>query len=245
MTLRGRLPTTRWSLVVRAGGDRTDPMVRRSLEELCQSYWPPLYAYLRRRGTSAADAEDDVQGFFADLLSRDDLARVDASRGRFRAFVFTALDHYVAKRVRHETAQRRGGHVEIISLQVADSHRMSAESLTQWELTDNGLDAEALFDRNWARWLVSKTFDELRAEYTAEGKQEWFDALSCFLSESDAVADRRCLAEQLGLSATALKVAIHRLRAKFRSRLVTAVAETVDDPAEIGQERRLLFDALS
>ncbi len=244
MTNLKRLPTTRWSLVIQAGGDRTDPVVRRSLDELCENYWPPLYAYLRRRGFSCDDAADDVQGFFADLLGRDSLQLADMARGRFRAFLFSSLDNYVSKRIRHDHAACRGGGIRVVSLATIESGRDQAESLSQWEATDSNGDAEASFDRHWARWLVSKTLADLAKEYAADDKQRWFDLLRPTLEDSGDSVDRAAVASELGLSSTALKVAIHRLRKRYRQRLIAAVAETVNDPSEIGQERRLLFASL-
>ena len=238
------LPTTRWSLVLRAGGNRCDPLVRRSLEELCQSYWPPLYAHLRRRGLSAEDAEDRVQGFFTDLLSRDDLGRADASRGRFRAFLFASLDHFVCKQYRHDRAVVRGGQVTVVSLDQFAQRQSDAESLASYDVAVEDADPEKIFNRGWARWLVFQTLAQLRADYAARGKESWFDQLQPALTGQADTMDRQAVAQSLGMTATAVKVAIHRLRQEYRRRLVASVAETVDDPEEIGQERRFLFNAL-
>lgn len=239
-----RLPTTRWSVVLSAAGDRSDPIVQRSLEELCQSYWPPLYAYLRRRGLRPEDAEDCIQDFFSELLRREDIAKADSTRGRFRAFLFASLDHFLSKRFRGERAQRRGGDVRTFSLAYLARDRDQAETLVDWEPADERHDPARMFDRDWARWLVAQTLSQLRAEYVATGKGAWFDELQSVLTGSGDFPDRAAVSARLGISATAMKVAIHRLRQRYRQRLIAAVAETLENPGDVGQERRALFEAL-
>ncbi|QEF97331.1 Sigma-70 region 2 [Stieleria maiorica] len=248
MTLAGRLPSTRWSLVVRAGvisGDASDrQLARQSLEELCAIYWPALYGYLRRRGRSRQDSEDLIQGFFANLLERDSIAAADASRGRFRAFLYSSLDHYVANEHRRETAVKRGGTVSTFSID-AESFDNADRSVGTDGIADQNADPAALFDRQWALCLIRQTIAELRREYEAKGKGEWFAKLAPMLTSTDTDAPSRTqLAADLGLSATALKVAIHRLRATYRARLLEAVAQTVENPDDSGRERQWLFDAL-
>lgn len=248
MSVRGRLPTTRWSLVARAGYDLGDPefggQARQSLEELCQSYWPALYGYLRKRGYSEADAEDLIQGFFANLIQRQSIATASESRGRFRAFLYAALDHFVSNEYRRENAQKRGGGDATFSL---DQERLREVNrrFESSDAADEHADPVRCFDHQWAVLLVSQTLKELEAEYESSGRGDWFRALSPLLSASEINAeDRSAIAERLGLSATALKVAIHRLRKTYRDRLVQAVAETLDDPSEWGREREHLFRAL-
>ncbi|MCO8122323.1 RNA polymerase subunit sigma-24 [Stieleria sp. TO1_6] len=248
MTLAGRLPTTRWSLVIRAG-EASIPAVdrqlaRQSLEELCQMYWPALYGYLRRRGKTCQDAEDLIQGFFADLLERESIGAADASRGRFRAFLYASLDHFVANQQRRENALARGGNQAVISLDrslvAGGEQAFSAE-----ELADAQQDPSATFDREWARCLIRQTLRTLSQEYTAKGKGEWFNQLAPMLTSTEITSKQReKIAKQLGLSATALKVAIHRLRTAYRQRLIDAVAQTVDHPTDCGKERQWLFEAL-
>ena len=247
MTLAGRLPTTRWSLVLRAGEVSEDPALRRSarqsLEELCESYWPALYGYLRRRGKSRQDAEDLIQGFFTNLLERDSIAQADATRGRFRAFLYASLDHYVANENRRAGAVRRGGASTTFSI---DRRRLDdADQYVSESLAEKDNDPAKLFDREWARCLIRQTIEQLRDEYQAKGKAEWFEALAPMLTTEDGAAqDRGEIAKQLGLSATALKVAIHRLRVAYRERLLDAVAQTVESPGDSGRERQWLFEAL-
>nr|WP_286177750.1 sigma factor [Rhodopirellula sp. JC639] len=248
MTLAGRIPSTRWSLVVRAGkisGNAPDrQLARQSLEELCAIYWPALYGYLRRRGRSRQDAEDLIQGFFADLLKRDSISAADASRGRFRAFLYSSLDHYAANEHRRETAVKRGGNTSTFSID-AESFDSADRSFASDRIADHGTDPAVLFDRQWALCLIGQTIAELRTEYEAKGKGEWFAKLAPMLTETESDANSRTqLAADLGMSATALKVAIHRLRATYRARLLDAVAQTIENPDDSGRERQCLFDAL-
>lgn len=248
MTLAGRLPSTHWSLVVRAGGGSTDPVqseiAKQSLEELCTLYWPALYGYLRRRGQSRQDAEDLIQGFFTNLLERDSIAAADASRGRFRAFLYSSLDHYVANEHRRDNAVRRGGNENVFSMDrvlIDDADR----AFSPIELSDGQGDPATLFDRQWAHCLIRQTIKDLESEYSAKGKREWFEKLSPMLTSTETTPEtRQRIAKELGLSATALKVAIHRLRATYRKRLLDAVAQTVENTGDCGSERQWLFDAL-
>ncbi|TWT91163.1 RNA polymerase sigma factor [Stieleria varia] len=244
MTLAGRLPTTRWSLVIQAGDRLTDPVARQSLEELCQMYWPALYGYLRRRGRSRQDAEDLIQGFFTDLLERDSIAEADSSRGRFRAFLYASLDRFVANAHRHDHAIKRGGGTLTFSI---DQNRIdqtdSRYGVDQIAADDE--DPTVTFDRQWAQCLIDQTLQELRQEYAGQGKADWLETLMPTLISNDSdPKSREQMAKRLGLSATALKVAIHRLRACYRTRLLNAVAQTVDDPGDCGSERQWLFEAM-
>ncbi|WP_161604339.1 RNA polymerase sigma factor [Roseiconus nitratireducens] len=246
MTLAGRLPTTRWSLVLQAAGDEvSDSIAKASLEELCAAYWPALYGYLRRRGRTPHDAEDLVQGFFSDLLARDSIGSADATRGRFRAFLYTALDHYVANQHRRQTAVRRGGRETVLSLQGDQRQAIERDGWFETEVVDRHGDPQSLFDRQWAKCLLRQTLDGLRDEYQRRGQAEWFDRLAPLLTGAEPDTQQRsALAEELGLSRTALKVAIHRLRVRYRQRLLDAVAQTVEDPCQSGEERQWLFRAL-
>ena len=171
MTLAQRLPTTRWSLVLRAGQEaQSVEIASQSLDELCRLYWPALYGYLRRRGYSRADAEDLTQGFFADLLSRQGIATADPDRGRFRAFLYASLDHYAANQRRRQKSARRGGEQHTFSL---DHSRCdtSDESWIGSGLPDqNAVEPSDLFDWQWAKCLVDQTLHELREEYDRQGR---------------------------------------------------------------------------
>lgn len=247
MTLAGRLPTTRWSLVVRAGefsaGSQAAQTARQSLEELCQLYWPALYGYLRRRGRTRQDCEDLIQGFFVHLLERESIATADQTRGRFRAFLYASLDHYVANEHRRENAVCRGGKATTFSIDrtsLDDADRACGAV----EIADPAADPSGVFDREWANCLIRQTMAALEADYASRGKAEWFKKLSPMLGSAEIdAADREKIAKELEMSATALKVAIHRLRANYRQRLIDAVAQTVEDPEDCGKERQWLFEA--
>ena len=226
-----------------AGGSPADPAARRSLEELCGAYRPAVYAYLRRRGCPDADAEDLTQGFFADLLSRNAFAAADASRGRFRAFLYASLDNFTANAARAERALKRGGGEQLLSL---DRTRDADGGPCPNDWVDaGGVDPAAEFDRQWARCLIRQTLDQLREEYAGRGKQEWFDSLRPFLLASPTQAERAAAAERLGMTSTAFKVAVHRLRARYRQMLEAAVAETMLEPDEVGREFELLMGAFA
>lgn len=234
--------------MLRAGGSWNDPdlgsQAKQSLEELCQSYWPALYGYLRHRGHPSNDAEDLIQGFFTSLIQRQSIAAADQSRGRFRAFLYASLDHYVSNVRRRENTLKRGGGQNHLSI---DRKRLEEidEQLSGVSIADDTIDPAKVFDRQWALCLVAETLKELESEYEAKGKQTLFKELSPLLSaENHDPQERNAIAEKLNLSATALKVAIHRLRSNYRDRLIRAVAETLDDPNEWGREREYLLDAM-
>ena len=168
--MAARFPTTRWSRVIRAG-DPADPRGRAALEELCRDYWFPLYAFVRRHGFSAEEAEDIVQGFLADLLERGDLATLDQSKGRFRSFLRAACEHFLANRRDHDRAAKRGGGITIVSI-----NRLDAESRYDREPAHE-LTAERLFQRQWALTLVGRVLERLEAEPVQAGKAQ-FSAVS-------------------------------------------------------------------
>src|SRR5271157_5612211 len=165
-----RFPTTHWSLIARASG-QADAAARAALEGLCRDYWFPLYAFARRRSSSPDEAEDIAQGFLADLLERGDLAALDRSKGRFRAFLRAACEHYLANRRDHDRAAKRGGGVTIVSIDRLDAEgrygREPAHELT----------AERLFERQWALTLLERVLERLEAERAQAGKAELFARL--------------------------------------------------------------------
>ncbi|MEM9366160.1 MAG: sigma-70 family RNA polymerase sigma factor, partial [Planctomycetota bacterium] len=193
-----------------------------------------------RRGLSEVDAEDTVQGFFAELLRRDDLARVDAARGRFRSFLYTGLNRFLANSFRNDRAIKRGGATTTKSMSTDADHQDAVAS----QLIAPEAEAAREFDRQWALWVVEKTLDELQSEYAEQGKSEWFECFRQELQGEPSTERRRQLQQTLGISMTALKVAIHRLRIQYRRRLIQAIAETVEDPVETEAERAWLFKAL-
>lgn len=220
-----RFPTTRWSVVLAAGGAGT-PTARAALEELCQAYWYPLYALARRRGRATAEAEDAVQGFFARLLARDALSRADPTKGRFRAYLRTAFANHLAKEAAHASAAKRGGGHTVVSLDVRDAERrIDLEPA-------GGQSPEAAFERDWALSILHGALDVVRAGYAARGQAALFEALEPHLVPGAAPAQQAEVAGTLGMREGAVRVAIHRLRRRFRDALVDAVAQTVDGQPE-------------
>lgn len=230
--------STHWSVVLAAGS--TDaPQRRAALEQLCGTYWYPLYAFARRRGLAREEAADLVQGFFALLLERDDLRRADPARGRFRNFLLSALQHALANQRERERALRRGGGQRPLSfdLEAADARfaREPADARTP----------ELAYRRAWAEAALARALSALEAEQQRIGRAAHFRALAPALSaESDAPAQAE-VARALGLSENAVKVALHRLRRRFAELLRAEVAGTLERPDEIEDELRELFAALA
>lgn len=235
---RVALATTHWSLIRRAAGDPAQPQCQAALGELCTAYWYPLYAYLRRRGYAADEAEDLVQAFFANLLEDGILEQADPRRGRFRSFLLAAIRNYVGHQHEYQRAQKRGGHLRQLSLDFAD-----AERRWSFEPVDEQT-PEAVFDRQWALELLRRVLGAVAEEYRASGKGAWFDVLQCYLTPAAELPSYAELAERLGTTTTAAKVAVHRLRQVYRRRLEAEIAATVDTPDEIGEERGELMRAV-
>jgi RNA polymerase sigma factor (sigma-70 family) len=230
--------TTRWSVVLMAGRSHT-PRSRDALANLCQTYWYPLYAYVRRRGYSAADAQDLTQEFFARLLERESLANADPGRGRFRSFLLTAMNHFLIGEWERARAQKRGGGREPLSLELA-----AAEKRYDLEPADDST-PDKMFDRQWALTLLDKVVGCLEGEYRRENKAELFAALKETLAGTRESQPYAVLAERLGMSEGAVKVAVHRLRKRYREFLQAEIADTVTSPEEADEEMKHLFRALA
>jgi RNA polymerase sigma-70 factor (ECF subfamily) len=229
---------TRWSAVLRAGRGGRSTASRAALAELSAAYWYPLYAYARRRGRDADEARDATQGFFAELLEKNVLASADPARGRFRAFLLAAFEHHAAKQRRFWRALKRGGAANVVALDFAD-----AEARYRSEPVDER-SPQKLYEASWARALIERAFARLREEYARSERAELFDRLRAQLIEDAPAESYAALGAELGLSEGALKVAIHRLRKRFRAALEREIADTVDDPADVEDELRHLFEAL-
>jgi len=231
-------PTTCWSRVIRAG-NQADPAARDALEGLCRDYWYPLYAFVRRLGVSRDDAGDLVQGFLADLIERHDLAVADPHRGRFRSFLCAACAHYLAHERNHDRAAIRGGGRQLITIDVALAEVRLAGDLAHEET------AERLFERRWAMDLLGLVLARLEAEAARSGKSELFARLRPMLEGEDRGESYREVGMAVGLSEGAVKVAAHRLRARYRELLREEVARTVADPADIDGELADLIAAVA
>ena len=233
----GRFATTRWSVVLAAGGERSTEG-RQALATLCETYWYPLYAYVRRRGYAAADAQDLTQAFFATLLEKEYLRAADRERGRFRSFLLTALKRFLVKEWDRAHAQKRGGTHKGISLDVRSGEtRYSQEPSHDWT-------PERIYERRWALTLLDQVMARLRRRYVADGKGDLFDLLKAFLTGESGAPPYSEVAAGLGMTEGAVKVAAHRLRRRYRELLRSEIAQTVAHPDEVDDELRLLRAAV-
>jgi RNA polymerase sigma factor (sigma-70 family) len=230
--------TTRWSVVLAAGQGDT-PHARAALEKLCQTYWYPLYAYVRRRGHSAEDAQDLTQEFFAQLLERQSLAHVDPKRGRFRAFILTAMNHFLANEWKRNSAKKRGGGQAPLSLDWA-----AAEERFDLEPADNA-SPDRIFERLWAITLLGEVLNRLEDEYQSQGKMGLFTALRQSLVGARETQPYAELAAELNMSESAVKVTVHRLRKRYRELIREEIAGTLDASEDVEAEMRHLFSVLA
>lgn len=230
--------TTHWSLVLKAGqGD--DAEAAAALETLCRAYWYPLYAFIRRRGYDPHSASDLTQSFFAALLARKQFAVADPARGRFRSFLVHSLTHFLANERRDAQRLKRGGGAIVFSLDGVDP-----EERYRLEPAVEG-DAQKSFDRRWAYTLVERALDRLRAEHERAGKGRVFAELAAFLPGGAARGTLTEAGQRLGLTDSAAKVAVHRLRQRFRRVFRDEVAQTVERPENVDEELRHVVEALS
>lgn len=229
--------TTRWSVVLTAGHS-DGPQVRAALEELCRTYWYPLYAYVRRRGRSAEDAQDLTQEFFARLLKGNWVERADQQRGKFRSFLLTAMNRFLADEWDKGRAQKRGGGALVVRLQLD-----SAETRYGLDPADHTT-PEQIYERRWALAVLEEVLRRLGAEYEQEGRAEIFTVLNpCLIGERDAQPYGE-LAAKLGVSEGTVKSTVHRLRQRYRRLLREEIANTVAGPGEVDEELRHLFSIL-
>jgi len=210
---------------------------REALEELCRSYWYPLYAFVRRGGYSAADAQDLTQAFFARIIETRGFASADRARGRFRSYLLGAMKHFLANEWHRAQTQKRGGRVQFIEFDALDPEGRYAGASEQSD------DPDHLFDREWALQIVAGALKALRDEMAKAGKSEQFDALKGSLTGEEELP-REQIAAQLGISTGAVKVAVHRLRLRYRELLRAAIAETVSSEADLDDEMRYLVAVL-
>jgi RNA polymerase sigma-70 factor (ECF subfamily) len=225
--------TTRWSIIAAARAEDSNA-ARAALATLCETYWYPLYAYVRRRGASPDDARDLTQGFLASLLERRDFERVDPERGRFRAFLLASLKHFLANDAAHRNALKRGGGATPLPLAFDE-----AEGRYQYEPAD--LDTpETLYERRWALTIIERAVASVRETWESSGRGAEFEVLKAGLLGEGPPGGYAAAAARLGTSEGAVKVAVHRLRRKFQKRLRAAIADTVSDPGEVDAELKYL-----
>src|SRR5262245_62088278 len=233
-----RFTTTHWSVVLAAKNhDRS--AAAEALETLCRTYWPPLYAYIRRDGHSPADAQDLTQQFFARLLEKDYLAHLRDQRGKFRSFLLTFLKHFLSDQRDRARAQKRGGGHNFISLDdtSAEEHRFLRAA--------DQLNPDQLFERRWAQTILDHALSRLRQEYVASRQTDLFDQLKDLQPGRHGPLSYAQLAAQFGMTEAAIKSAVHRLRQRHRELLREAIAHTVARPEEIDDEIRYLLSVLS
>jgi RNA polymerase sigma-70 factor (ECF subfamily) len=208
------------------------------LEALCSNYWHPLYAYLRRRGFSECDAQDLTQGFFARLLEGGWVNKADATKGRFRTFLLTALNRFIANEWDRARAQKRGGGQVICSFDTELAEQLCAR-------LPAGASPDAAYDRQWALTLLERALDRVRAEQEAGGKGEEFAVLSQYLAAERGAIPYAQIATSLSVTEGAARQSVHRLRKRFRQAFREEIAHTIHDESQIEDEIRHLLSALS
>lgn len=229
--LNAGFATTRWTIVA-AARDAGSPENRAAWEELARRYWKPVQAYIRGRCGDAADADDLTQDFFARLIARDYLARLDPAKGPFRAFLRMAAGRFLLNEWDKRRALKRGGAHEIVSLDGMDEAQRRRSEPRDEE------SAEKAYERRWALTLLERAFDRLRADYARSGRETDFEAMKEHLALGRAEVDHARLAERLGVTEGAARVALHRLRQRLRAHFRAEVAETVGDEGEVETEMR-------
>jgi RNA polymerase sigma factor (sigma-70 family) len=231
--------TTHWTLVARAQqSDAT--ATEKALSNFCEAYWPPLYAFLRRRGRASPEAQDLVQGFFAHLLEQNTLSRADREKGRLRTFLLGSLQNFLFNEYDRSRALKRGGDREIVSI---DEHLSEVEA----SMMETAHLSDALsYDLIWASNIVTRALRHLQSTFEAEGKAEWFGVLRPFISGGGQILpDQEETAEKLGVPIATLRTLLFRLRRRYREALRMEVANTVSDPADVDQELHYLYQILT
>jgi RNA polymerase sigma-70 factor (ECF subfamily) len=230
--------TTHWSVVLGIG-DARDAAAGEALTRLCQTYWPPLFAFLRRQGYAPHDAEDLVQGFFERFMAEEFWRDVHREKGRFRSFLLGALRHHVANVHRHDRAQRRGGSRVHVTLDEAGVSERCEAALATHAV------AEQVFDRVWAETVLAQAGTALRREYEQGGKGVLYAGIRRWLASEARPGEYAGAAPALGISEGALAVAVHRMRQRFQQLVRAQVAHTVAAPGEVEEELRHLLAVLT
>lgn len=229
-----RFPTTSWTMIVKAR-DQDRTIARQALERLCAGYWSPIFGFLRRKGLDPDHARDCTQAFFTALLEKDYLANLEPSRGNFRSFLLAAVNHFLSNSFDAERALKRGGGRPNLPLEfvVGDG--------VMWNGPEHSLTPEAVFEYQWASNLLERTLKRLRISYPDRD----FDVMKPFLVGDAARGDSGAAARELEMSDGAFKVAIHRMRKRYRDALHAEILETVSDPAQVDGEIRYLMNILA
>ena len=233
-----RFATTHWSVVLQAGR-ASSPQSRAALEKLCRAYWFPLYTFIRRQGRGPEEAQDLTQAFFAHFLESESLNRADPRKGRFRSFLLGALKYFLVNEWQREHRQKRGGGCVVFSLD-----EMDPETRLALEPADE-MTPEMAYERRWAEAVLAQVLARLQSEFAAGGQAERFEMLKVFLLAGQEPAAYADVAAQLGLSESAVKSAIYRLRQRYGELIRAEIAHTVASPAEVEDELRHLLAVLS
>src|SRR5215468_5797090 len=231
--------TTHWTLVLRARQTQSDASAQKALSDFCEAYWPPLYAFVRHRGTASPEAEDLVQGFFAHLLERNMLGRADREKGKLRTFLLGSFQNYLFNEYDRARTLKRGGGKQILSI---DDHLPEAEAsmMDTMHLSDS-----AAYDLVWASNVVKRAWQQLESAFEVEGKSEWLEVLRPFVAGGGRTPPKQEeAAAKLGVPIATLRTWLSRLRQRYREALRTEVASTVSDPAEVDQELHYLYNIL-
>jgi len=230
--------TTHWSVVL-AAGDPDSPQAAEALEQLCRVYWYPLYVFVRRRGCPPEDAQDLTQEFFARFLRKEYFRLADPARGRFRTFLVHALEHFLVNEWKRARRVRRGGGMAPLSLEIAGvEERYARESGTM-------MTPEQAYEKHWATTLLDGVLGSLQQEYAEANQERIFQVLADLLWGKDRSVSFAAVGARLGVTEGAARVALHRLRRRYRERLRAAVAQTVGDPNEVEEELRYLIAVVS
>jgi len=229
---------TRWTLVAKSRGD--SPEAKAALRELCDAYYAPVVAFLRREGNDDDAARELAHEFFAKLLSSDSIGSAERSRGRFRSYLLGSVKHFLMNQRRDSMREKRGGGVVHVPI---DSRSDTSQGI---EVADNRvLPADAIFDREWALAIIDRALVSLEIEFTSTGNASSFEVLKPWISSAGASQSQADAAAALGMTEGALKVAIHRLRQRFRELVRRDIAHTLDDPADLDAEMQHLVAALA
>jgi RNA polymerase sigma-70 factor (ECF subfamily) len=231
------LHTTSWTLV-RAAADSRTADSREALAKLCQRYWAPVYTFIRRHGYDREQSQDLTQGFFALLIEKNYLMNTDRERGKFRSFLLTAVKHFLANEWDRTNAQKRGGGQVAVSIDLVEAEGWHSGVVEQTT-------PESVFLRRWALSLLENVMAKLRSEFAEAGRADEFDRLSVFLNRNSESARYKAVAAEMGISAGALRMTVHRIRKRYRHVLRAEIAETVSGPQEIDEELRFLLSVLS
>lgn len=231
--------TTHWSVVLAAGRDRSAAAAA-ALEQLCRTYWYPLYAYLRRKGYCEHDAQDLTQGFILQLLDRRSIEKVEPQKGKFRSFLLGSLNYFLADERDRGRAQKRGGGRELLSLELNE-----AEGRYALDATVDNYTPEKLFERRWALTLLDSVLARLADEFGEAGKGDLFQRLGSFLVEGSHGKSYREIAAETGLSEEAIKKAVQRMRQRYYELFRQEIAQTVGTSGEVEEELRHLCNVLS